>query len=211
MNPSKSLLVACHALVLAGCVAGTTPPGQREPRVKPSLVRLTPELARQQGDVAGTASGSGTSRRFDAGSVSTPDAIEAFPIGRTVDPADPDLMHERHVVYRRAKAPQWKLEGTVDAEVLVGPRLTDGRQELQPLLTKELTTFLGDQRRATESNQKAISALFQAVDALARQQQELASRLPGREPKSETSPERQVPKTQSPPTDGEGVQERNPP
>jgi hypothetical protein len=91
-------------------------------------------------------------------------------------------MHEEHVVYRRETAPQWRLDAPAQQKILVGPRVTDGRQELQPLLSKELTGYLADQRRATEANQKAITALFQSVDALNRQQAELIRHEIGRKP-----------------------------
>jgi hypothetical protein len=84
------------------------------------------------------------------------------------------------------------LQAPAGQKLLIGPRQSDGRQELQPLLDKELTTFLSDQRRSTEANQKAIAALFQAVDALSRQQQAIAARdLRHEDPPAPTEPSKE--------------------
>lgn len=113
---------------------------------------------------------------LDASAVTVPGDIKVYTFNRAADPADRDLLHEEHVVYRRETAPQWRLEAPVGQKILVGPRVTDGRGDLQPLMNKELAAYLADQRRATEANGKAIAALFQAVDAINRQQQALARR-----------------------------------
>ena len=122
-------------------------------------------------------------------------------------------MHEEHAVYRRETAPRWRLDAPANRKILVGPQVTDGRQEIQPLLSKELTTFLADERRATEANQKAISALFQAVDALTRQQQAVLRRTAGKSAKPETSTEKPAtldPEATSPTTGKEPVAQPTP-
>ncbi len=189
MNLLPSLFVAAFILTLAGC-AEAPASSQHEPYVKPGLVVLTADQAAARGinvhAPAPQADPAGRSERtaLEAGGfdplasdavIATPD-VKVYTLSREVDPADPTLLHEEHVVYRRETTPRWKLDAPAAQKLLIGPRVTDGRQELRPVLDKELTSFLADQRRATEANQKAVAALFQAVDSLTRQQQELARR-----------------------------------
>lgn len=207
MNRS-TFFIAASALILAGCAAAPAT-SQHEPYVKPGLVVLTADQAAARGiNVQSAAPHADRVDRSDqavlqAGGfdplasdavVATPD-VKVYTLNREVDPADPTLLHEEHVVYRRETAPRWKLDAPAAQKILIGPRVTDGRQELRPVLDKELTSFLADQRRATEANQKALAALFQAVDSLTRQQQELARRELG---KTGDHPETTVPDGEAP-------------
>ncbi len=179
MRTLRALSFTATAAALAGC-ASTTHDLRREPIVKPGLIALTPEQAAQRG-LSTERYADGRDARpalvagLDASAVVLPPDIEVYPIGRTVDAANPEIMHEEHVVYRRT-APRWRLDAPSGQKILVGPRLTDGRGELQPLLSKELAAYLSDQRKATTENQKAITALSQALETVTRQQQELAKR-----------------------------------
>jgi hypothetical protein len=181
MNIRIPLRFAASALWLAGCASVPRQTGA-DPYVKPNLVLLTPDQAAQHGLESTSAPPRPASTReapspsLDASAVVAPAEIKAYTLNRAVDSADPDLLHEAHVVYRRETAPRWRLDAPTDQKVLIGPRVTEGRQDLQPLLDKELASYLADQRRATEENQKAIGALFQALDAISRQQQALLQR-----------------------------------
>lgn len=115
-------------------------------------------------------------QELDASAAIIPAGVKVYTINRSVDAADPEIMHEEHVIYRRESSPRWRLDAPAGQKILVGPRVTDGQQDLKPILDKELTTFLNDQRRVAQANQQAIGALFQAVDALNRQQQALIRR-----------------------------------
>ena len=178
-SPILATSLTLIALAAGGCMSSSESATAREPHVKPNLVVLTAEQAAQRGIKVEPA----PTREpplpqdlapLDASAVITPPGIKVYVLNRAVDPADPELMHEEHVVYRRESAPRWRLDAPAEQKILVGPKITDGRQDLQPLLNKELSAFLVDQRRATESNQKAIAALFEAVDTLSKQQQQLA-------------------------------------
>lgn len=41
--------------------------------------------------------------------IGTPEQIKAYPVGRYVDPSDPNTLHERHTVYRREQTGYWNL------------------------------------------------------------------------------------------------------
>jgi hypothetical protein len=174
MNIPTLFALGSSLIVLAGC-ASSSSVGQREPYVKPGLILLTADQAERRGIELSAPSNQeavplGSLPALDARSVTVPANVKVYTLNRAVDPGDSNLMHEEHVVYRRETAPQWRLNAAVEQKILVGPKVTDGRQELTPLLDKELTTYLSDQRRATEANQQAIAALLKAVDALSRQQ-----------------------------------------
>lgn len=186
MRTITRLALAAVTAAMAGCASGTADL-HREPIVKPGLIALTPEQAAQRGlrpdayDHAPSPLPASPGVPLDSGAVALPPDIEVYPLGRTVDAANPDLMHEAHVVYRRTGS-RWKLDAPTDQKILVGPRVTDGRGELQPVLSKELVTYLRDQRKVSEENQKAITALFQALDAISKQQQALAREQATRTP-----------------------------
>jgi hypothetical protein len=181
MNSRLALLSAVATGALAGCSTQTSA-FRREPYVKPALIMLTADQAQRRGiQVQAPAPRPdevlpADAEPLDASAVTAPEDIKVYSMNRTVDPADRELMHEEHVVYRRETTPAWRLHASAERKILVGPRVPDGRQDLQPVLSKELISFMNDQRRAAESNQKAITALFQAVDALNRQQEALARR-----------------------------------
>ena len=182
MNTRLLLICAASTLVVAGCTDSTISDERHAAYVKPGLIMLTADQAEHRGiAVRGPKSGATPApadlEPLDAAAVIVPPDIKVYTLNRAVDPADPELMHEEHVVYRRETTPAWRLQAPAGQKILVGPRVTDGRQELQPLLDKELTGFLSDERRATEANQKAIAALFKAVDALNRQHEALARQL----------------------------------
>ncbi len=163
-------------LIIAGlAVAGCNAPGstaRREPAVRPGFIVLTPEQAEQRGiHLEPNMRPPEGANALDDSAVVAPPGTKVYTINRAVDPNDRDVLHEEHVIYRRETTPAWRLQPPAKQKLLIGPRVVDGRQELQPMLDKELASYLADQRRATEANQKAIAALFQAVDSLARQQQ----------------------------------------
>ncbi len=181
MRPQINFLLIGTAVALAGCATTSAPSLPHEPYVRPGLIMLTADQAAQRGINVGPPRPQSPGKDqpiepLDASAVEASAGIKVYTLNRTVDPFDQELLHEEHVVYRRESSPRWRLDVPADQKILVGPRVTDGREDLKPLLDKELTGFLTDQRRATEANQKAITALFQAVEALNRQNEMLAKR-----------------------------------
>lgn len=180
----RTFLVLASALSLAaagGCATGGRTPASREPYVKPGLILLTADQAERRGIDVHSRTSRGDAALpsldpLDANTVVAPEGVKVYALNRAVDPADRELMHEAHVVYRRETSPQWRLSVPSGQRIQVGPQVLDGRQELQPIMSQELTAFLVEQRKATSENQKAITALFKAVESLSEAQRALAEK-----------------------------------
>lgn len=63
------------------------------------------------------------------------DSLKAYPVNRYVDPNDPNVMHEGHVIYRREQAAGWNLNPNAPTVVPLGPTLAvaDGARQPHPL------------------------------------------------------------------------------
>jgi hypothetical protein len=86
------------------------------------------------------------------------------------------MMHEAHIVYRR-DAPRWNLRPSAGQQILIGPQITDGRGEVQPIASQELESYLREQRVAAQRQQQFLGQVGQAVGQLATQQQQLAAEV----------------------------------
>jgi len=84
------------------------------------------------------------------------EALKAYPINRYVDPNNPNVMHEGHVVYRREAAGGWNLNPNAPTVVPLGPVLAvaDGAKQTNPL-PAEL------EQRMAEKNQLMASLIEQ--------------------------------------------------
>lgn len=170
-------------VVLAGCEA--TPMGWRPgPYVRPGLVMIPADQAHLYGGSAGE---HGSDRlpapqgwsAADVRTVETESEVSALQFNRYADPANPsELMHEAHIVYRRERLPRWKLSSPpAGQQILVGPRLTDGRGEIRPLASQELDNFLRDQRLSQRQQQELLGRLGESLQRLAEQQRALAQQV----------------------------------
>ena len=89
------------------------------------------------------------------------ETLRAYPIGRYVDPRDPNVMHESHVVYRKEAGANWNLAPNAPTVVPLGPVLavSDGATQPNPL-PAEL------EQKVAEQNQ-LMAALIEQNEALA--------------------------------------------
>jgi hypothetical protein len=113
----------------------------------------------------------------DASSVLVETPPSAIQFNRYVDPADKDLMHESHIAYRREASAHWRLQPAPGGQILVGPQLTVGTGEIQPLVSQELDSYLLDQRSTMLKQQMLMAKVGDAVGKLAEQQQQLAAEI----------------------------------
>ncbi|MDZ4815028.1 MAG: hypothetical protein SGI71_02030 [Verrucomicrobiota bacterium] len=82
--------------------------------------------------------------------VKFPSKVKAYAVNRYIDPANPSLLHERHVVYRVEEESRWRLKTSTDRQIIIGNTLTPTRQEYAPArIEQELGSELQAQRQMT--------------------------------------------------------------
>ena len=138
-------IVLCLTLALAGCE--TVPPPKSKP---PPPVETPPP------PVAGTEIDQHNMEKVRVG-----EALKAYPVGRYVDPSDPNVLHEAHTIYRREAGAAWNLNPNAPTVVPLGPVLAvaDPARVPNPL-PAEL------EQKIAEQNQ-LMSALIEQNEALA--------------------------------------------
>lgn len=146
-----SPFLACMIVMLfAGCesmeqTAAAAPP-------------LAPRPAPAAAPVAGTDLDQANVEKVRAG-----EALKSYPVGRYVDPKDPDVMHEAHVVYRKEAGASWNLNPNAPTVVALGPVLAvaDPAKTPNPL-PAEL------EQKIAEQNQ-LMASLIEQNEALAKE------------------------------------------
>ena len=144
MRRRTRLLIVCGVLVLmlgAGCAT----------HKKPSVAEAPPPVP-----VSGTDLDQGNTEKVRMG-----ETLKAYPIGRYVDPRDPNVMHESHVVYRKEAGASWNLAPNAPTVVPLGPVLavSDGATQPNPLPAEW-------EQKVAEQNQ-LMAALIEQNEALA--------------------------------------------
>jgi len=102
------------------------------------------------------------------------ESLKAYPVGRYIDPKDPDVMHEAHVVYRREAGANWNLNPNAPTVVPLGPVLAVADPAKTPgPLPAELESKMAQQNQLVaslieqnESLAKELAKLNQDVAAL---------------------------------------------
>jgi hypothetical protein len=103
------------------------------------------------------------------------EALKAYPVGRYVDPNDPSVMHEGHILYRAERTAKWNLHPNLPVEVPLGPTVTVNRAAKQSnLLSSELQAELANQRvrgvETAEQNQR-LSGMIDNLQGMMRDTQ----------------------------------------
>jgi hypothetical protein len=123
--------------------------------------------------------------------------IKAYPVGRYVDAANPDVMHERHIIYRREKSETWRRDTDRGHGILLGPtvglrnpvaRKNPASQELTAELNRQRLIsgrLLHIERDAQDADLKASAILSQA-EAIKAAQDNLLQRMDGYEKQQKT-------------------------
>lgn len=143
-------MILLPAALLAGC--NTEPPGAA---TKPVAAAASPVVA----PVSGTDLDTHATEK-----VRLPETMKAYPISRYVDPSDPNVMHESHVIYRKEADSSWNLLPNAPTVVPLGPVLAvaDPAKEPNPL--------------PAELEQK-VAAQNQLMSSLVEQNEALAAEL----------------------------------
>lgn len=96
-------------------------------------------------------------------SVRHAESLKGYPVNRYVDPNDPNVMHEGHVVYRREAGGGWNLNPNAPTVVPLGPALAvaDAARHPNPL-PAEL------EQKIAEQNQ-LVATLIEQNESLAKE------------------------------------------
>ena len=107
------------------------------------------------------------------------EALKAYPVGRYIDPGDPDVMHEAHTIYRRESAAAWNLNPNAPTVVPLGPVLAvaDPLRTPDPL-PAELEQKIGEQNKLMAALIGQNEALAAELAKLNRDIAELRGKLP---------------------------------
>jgi hypothetical protein len=169
---NKFLYLFAATGLFAGCATSTPVARLGGPYVKPALIMVTPDQAAKYGlaerPVEATPPAGVPS--LDTSAVVAAPGVRVYTFGRFQDAADKDLLHETHVAYRRETAPRWQMQAPADRQILVGPRITDSRQDLAPIRDREVESYLAEQHTRQQEDRQAIELLFKGLDNLTRQQ-----------------------------------------
>ncbi|MGH7945598.1 MAG: hypothetical protein ACREF9_11380 [Opitutaceae bacterium] len=99
------------------------------------------------------------------------ETLKSYPVGRYVDPTDPNVMHEAHVVYRKEAGSSWNLNPNAPTVVPLGPVLAVADPAKTPSpLSAEL------EQKMAEQNQ-LVASLIEQNEALAKELGRLGSEL----------------------------------
>lgn len=99
--------------------------------------------------------------------IRTSEKLKAYPIGRYIDPNNPDLMHEGHVVYRQEAPSSWNKSPNAPTAVPLGPTVAVSHPERQTeALNIEYETKIMQQNQLMKSLIDQNEALLEVVNKL---------------------------------------------
>jgi hypothetical protein len=135
-----------------------------------------------------------------------PQLVEAYPISRYQDPQNPDLMHERHIVYRRINR-GWRLKSNPGEEIQLGATVgpsragyqrTPSRGEVSAALVRKNYQLTQNEETLREVRQQlaelrqvgpTVTGIVQNQQAEIERLQALEERLMKLEAKQQANPE----------------------
>lgn len=84
--------------------------------------------------------------RVKTSGVRTPETVKAYPVGRYRDPHDPDVMHERHTIYRREQSADWNFLPDAPYALPLGPITARSNPTASYYVTADREQMTGQQR-----------------------------------------------------------------
>lgn len=101
----------------------------------------------------------------------TPETVKGYPMGRYVDPNFPEVMHERHTVYRQEESPAWNTHAGEPYGLALG---SVARSNPSPsyYVAADLESRNAQQQAYAEALAEQNRALTDRIDDLLRQQGE---------------------------------------
>ncbi len=107
------------------------------------------------------------------------ETLKSYPVGRYVDPSDPSVMHEAHVVYRKEAGASWNLNPNAPTVVPLGPVLAVADPAKTPgPLPQELEQKMAEQNQLVATLIEQNEALTKELTRLGQQMAELRQQVP---------------------------------
>ncbi len=100
--------------------------------------------------------------------VRTAEVVKAYPVGRYSDPNAPDVMHERHTVYRRVRSSDWNYRPSRQYALPLGPSVANSKPSRDFYVRTDAERINAQQKAHAE-------ALLEQNRELARQIKSLAA------------------------------------
>lgn len=94
--------------------------------------------------------------------------IKMYPVGRYIDPNNPNIMHEGHPIYRIESTAKWNLHPNPPANIPIGPVLKIRDSAKTTLQTEELTAELARQKETTRTVIQGSAALSKKLADIAK-------------------------------------------
>ena len=173
-----NVIALCIVLSLAGC--DTVPPPKAMPA--PPVGKQRPPVTEPQPPLAGT-----QLDPYNIEKVRVSESLKAYPVGRYIDPADPNVLHEAHTIYRREAGATWNLNPNAPTVVPLGPVLAvaDPARVPNPL-PAELEAKIAEQNQL-------MTALIEQNEALAAELAKLNKEIAELRPKPAAPPKEGTP------------------
>jgi hypothetical protein len=108
------------------------------------------------------------------------DTLKAYPVNRYVDPRDPNMLHEAHLVYRKETAASWNLSPHAPTTVPLGPviAVSDPAEKSSPS-NADIEQRMNAQTRLmaalTEQNETLVAEVARLNRELARTREALGN------------------------------------
>lgn len=111
-----------------------------------------------------------SSSRRRHGNVRTDELVKAYPVGRYSDPDDPDVMHERHTIYRVERSSDWAYLPDAPSALPMGPTVADSAPSASYYAKADAELMNGQQRAQVDALREENRALQKRIDALKQDQ-----------------------------------------
>lgn len=159
---TNALIVGAVVALCGGCATF-------EPKAEPVATAPPPPNAPAVAPVSGTDLDQDNLENVRVG-----ETLKSYPVARYIDPSDPNVMHEAHVVYRKEAGSSWNLNPNAPTAVPLGPvvAVADPAKAPGPL-SAELEQKMAEQNQLVASLIEQNDALVQELGKLGRELAEL--------------------------------------
>lgn len=102
--------------------------------------------------------------------VRTDEKVKAYPVGRYSEPDLPEVMHERHTIYRVEQSPDWNYLPDDPYALPLGPIVAESTPSSSYYLKSDAEMLDGQQRAQIDALREQNQALQKRIESLNRDQ-----------------------------------------